>query len=370
MARRSGAARLAAPIVRGLRRLFASIGALARPQIFALCLVLVALVGIADYWAKLELSLDLFYLVPVSVAAWFLGSRIAMAFSALGAGIWFAADYLTTPSYSHPLIPYWNAAVILGFLLLTVAALTAIRTRVERELELASEIQARLVPARPPRLDGLDLAWEWRPAESVGGDYFDVLPFDDGRLGLCIADAIGHGIPAALLMANLRSAVRTLALPDRRPAELCARLNSHLAGHLPTGKFFTLWYGMLASHGHTLQYSNAGHNPALLIAPDGAVTRLGRGGPLLGIRAGAGYESEEVAIEPASRLVLFTDGLVEARDREDREFGYDRLIDVLVRDRAFAAGDLVASIERELRAFTERPLDDDLTILVVAVAAA
>jgi serine phosphatase RsbU (regulator of sigma subunit) len=349
-----------------MRLLLGYLGGLPRWRIALLCVLLEVLVGLADYWAHLELSLDLVYLVPVSVAAWFLGPRRAVMFSLLGAATWFAADYFATPSYSHPIVPYWNTAVILGFLLLTVAALTGLRVSAEHEMELAKEIQSRLVPERPPHLDGIDLAWQWRPADAIGGDYFDVLPFEDGSLGLCVADAIGHGIPAALMMANLQAAVRTLALSGRPPAELCGRLNTQLHAHLPAGKFVTLWYGVFSEAARTLAYSNAGHNPPLLLSVAGAVVSLDQGGPILGIRGESVYAAAEVRVEPGSRLVLFTDGVVETRNREGIQFGLERLIDVLSRNRALSARDLIAAVDRELTRFSDRIHDDDLTILVVA----
>ncbi len=152
----------------------------------------------------------------------------------------------------------------------------------EQELQRAREIQQSLLPKKIPQLAGFEVAGAWRPARTVSGDYYDVFKLDDHKLGVCIADVVGKGVSAALLMANVQAAVRAFAGSAESPAQLCAKVNSLLCENLATGKFVTFLYGVLDSETRTLEYCNAGHVYPILISA-GATRTLDRGGAALGV---------------------------------------------------------------------------------------
>ena len=160
----------------------------------------------------------------------------------------------------------------------------------------------------------------WQPATGVGGDCFDAIPFGRSRLGLSIADVVGKGIPAALLMSNLQAAVRAFATDAAQPAELCQQVNRILCGHIAEGRFISFFYCVVDCELGMLTFANAGHYAPILVRADGRVERLGAGGPVLGVfpdgglRAGTGSP-----IGTGDRLVLFTDGITRsARRRRSR----------------------------------------------------
>jgi sigma-B regulation protein RsbU (phosphoserine phosphatase) len=236
----------------------------------------------------------------------------------------------------------------------------------QRELDEARRIQQRLLPVDLPAVEGLDLAACWQPAAGVGGDCYDVLPFGASRLGLCIADVVGKGIPAALLMSNVQAAVRAFASEATPPAELCQRLNCVLAGHIGEGRFVSLFYGRLDAQTQMVTYANAGHPPPLLVRHDGTVARLEEGGPVLGVFCDAEYAQGEVDLSGGDRLVLYTDGLTEACDAHDDEYGERRLIELIVANRACSAPALQARLMASAGTFAGGMFQDDATLLVVA----
>ena len=168
------------------------------------------------------------------------------------------------------------------------------------ELTSAHEIQAHLLPTNLPQLPGVQVSGAWQPARAVGGDYFDVLSFDQKRLGLCIADVSGKGMGAALLMANLQAAFRAFATEDRQPGALCQQLNRALCASIAPAKFVTFFYGLLDMPKLTFSYANAGHNPPLLLRGD-AVISLDGGGVVLGLFPDAEY-AERTLFAAARRL--------------------------------------------------------------------
>ncbi|HTI39571.1 MAG TPA: SpoIIE family protein phosphatase [Vicinamibacterales bacterium] len=239
----------------------------------------------------------------------------------------------------------------------------------DREIAEALKIQRRLLPQRLPNVEGWDIAASWQPASGVGGDCFDALPFGDSRLAISIADVVGKGIPAALLMSNLQAAVRAFASETVQPSELCAQVNRILCGNIAEGRFISFCYCVLDSVAGTVTYSNAGHYLPLLVRADGTVERLGAGGPVLGVIPDAKYEQSSAAIGHGDRLVLFTDGITEARNGDDEDFGEERLQAAVIDHRACSAPALHARVAEALAAFTGGPLHDDATLIVLAADA-
>jgi sigma-B regulation protein RsbU (phosphoserine phosphatase) len=238
----------------------------------------------------------------------------------------------------------------------------------EREVAEARSIQQGLLPKRIPQRPGYEIAGAWQPAQSVGGDYYDVLEFDDNSVGLCIADVAGKGLPAALLMSNLQAAVRGLASPALAPDGLCTRLNSLVCHNTGADRFITFFYARLDGPARLLSYANAGHNAPILLHADGSHERLQAGGGVLGVFPQQKFSSGAAQLAPGDRLILYTDGVTEACDAAEEEFGEVRLLRLLQEHRLAAASALQEKILAVAGEFSRGHWHDDATLLVLAVS--
>jgi sigma-B regulation protein RsbU (phosphoserine phosphatase) len=229
----------------------------------------------------------------------------------------------------------------------------------KKEWEQAREVERGLLPEELPQVPGFELAANWQPACQVGGDFFDVRPLGEGRFALCVADSMGKGVAAALVMSNLQAAV--CALEPCEPAELCRRVNSLLCRNLRDGRFATFFYGVLDTTSRELRYASAGHCPPLVGRAAGGVERLAEGGVVLGLLPDAIYGQGTVALASGDRLVLYTDGLTEAEDPAGEQLGEARLTELVAEHRSLT----VAALCERLCAAAGRP-QDDLTLLIAA----
>ncbi len=235
------------------------------------------------------------------------------------------------------------------------------------ELSMVGRMQRSLLPLEIPTVPGLDIAVSYRTASRASGDYYDFFPLSDGRLGVLVADVSGHGTPAAVVMAMLRTMVHVECCIDVGPGELLARLNRRLAeqtGEL-THRFVTAFYGVYDPVGGEFSYASAGHPPPLLRRGDEHIS-LGDAQSLpLGIEAATEFREAKVTLNPADVLIIFTDGITESTDARDRMFGLEGLINVSAQHRE-TAQNLIDAVGAELTDFTgDRPLDDDQTLVVL-----
>jgi len=235
-----------------------------------------------------------------------------------------------------------------------------------RALDEARRIQRKLLPSTLPQIHGCEIAASWQPASGVGGDCFDTIRFGESRLALTIADVVGKGIPAALLMSNLQAAVRAFASEAVAPHALCQQVNRILCGNIAEGRFISFFYCVLDATTGVLSYTNAGHYLPILVHADGTHERLGIGGPVLGVLPDADYEQATVALNAGDRIVLFTDGLTEARNADDDEFGEDRLIAEALEHRYCSAPAMQARLSDAVSTFCGGHLQDDATLIVLA----
>ena len=236
-----------------------------------------------------------------------------------------------------------------------------------RELEEARRIQRKLLPSVLPQLSGCELAASWQPASGVGGDCYDAIPFGRTRLGISIADVVGKGIPAALLMSNLQAAVRAFATGAALPAEICHQVNRILCGHIAEGRFISFFYCLFDEEVSLLTYANAGHYPPVLVHKDGQVERLGVGGAVLGVFPDGAYEQGQTTLCAGDRLVLYTDGITEVTNAAEEEFGEARLVDLVVENRACSAPALQARLAETVSQFSNDRFVDDATLIVLAI---
>lgn len=242
-------------------------------------------------------------------------------------------------------------------------------TAIQRELETARAIQHSLVPRIfppfPHRTD-FDLHAQMISARHVGGDFFNYFLIDDDHLGLVIGDVSGKGTPSALFMAVTHTHVRTVALHSPDPAQCMQEVNRILVADKASNMYATCFYAVLNTRTGELRYSNAGHNPPYRIRPDGTVTGLAMlGGFPLGLFPGK-YECASTRLDPGDRLFLYTDGVSEAANTEQDEFGEDRLKTVLTQADGMTTRDLIGLVHSSLQAFcTDAPQSDDITMIAV-----
>lgn len=235
----------------------------------------------------------------------------------------------------------------------------------EEELRRAQEIQRSLLPKQIPQIHGFEVAAAWLPARTVSGDYFDVLRRGGHRLDICIADVVGKGVSAALLMANVQAAVRAYASDSESPAQLCSRVNSLLCENIATGKFVTFFYGILDGEAHTFRYCNAGHLHPILVS-DGSTRILEQGGAVLGVFPDWTYEESAIEMSAGDRLFLFTDGITEATDAEGREFEEASIAAFAAANSTLAASEMNSQLLAEVSTFCGAQFQDDATLLVIA----
>ena len=236
----------------------------------------------------------------------------------------------------------------------------------QRELDEARRIQRKLLPAVLPQVEGCEIAWSWQPAAGVGGDCFDAIAFGPTRVALSIAVVVGKVVPAALLMSNLQAAVRAFATDVTDPGELCQQVNRILCGNIAEGRFISFFYCIVDTVLGAITYANAGHYLPILVHEDGCVDRLNHGGAVLGVFPDGIYEQNRVSLSAGDRLVLFTDGITDARATDGEEFGEARLVEAAVANRACSAPALQARLAAAVAEFSDGTFNDDATLIVLA----
>ena len=279
--------------------------------------------------------------------------------------LWRGFEWLLLP---HPVFVDGTIWMLGGFMMMNLLILLEVADRLslKNDLEIAREIQQAMLPKAPFEAEGIEAFGMTRPANTVGGDFYDVLPLRDGRVLIALGDVAGKGSPAALLMALLLAMMRTLVDEGLAPAELVARLNVQVMKQAPSTRFITLFLGIFDPCTGHLAYVNAGQNPPLLRRASGAYEHLREGGVALGMFERAEYATGQTALAPADVLIMYSDGVTEAEDPEGQPFdehGLQRVADARAWGTARELG--WATFEAVERHTQDRRLLDDLTVLVV-----
>lgn len=293
-------------------------------------------------------------LLPVIImTAW---SSVDIAVEAMRRG---ASDFVQKPWENHDLLQKLE----------TQLARSRAKRRAQRlhdeELHEAREIQDSLLPKTLPQVPGYEIAAMTQPLRFVGGDYYSVVPISDHQTALCIADVAGKGMPAALLMSSLQAALQPLIAQRLEPHELCHRLNRILCDLTPVGKFISFFYGVLDSRTNRLTYCNAGHNPPLLVRADRRTTELSAAGAVFGQFPHWLYEQSELQMHPGDKLMLFTDGLVEAPNSHNELFGEQNLIRIAQEHTNASAEELMAMLLRAASHHCGNHFHDDASLIVL-----
>ncbi len=269
---------------------------------------------------------------------------------------------------------FWFGSSLWGGLLLLLLVVLEVADRVvmKRDLQIAKEIQAWLLPPNPPPVPGLEIAFATRPANTVAGDYYDVFPrpsasSSEGAFLIAIADVAGKSVPAAMLMATFQASLKTLAITAGSLTELVSRMNTYACTNSQNGRRFTTTF--LAEYdpaSRTLVYVNAGHNAPILRRQTGVIERLEVGGIPLGIQENVAYESGTVTLQSGDWLVIFTDGVIEAENVQAEEYGEARLLTMLHANVAVAPQMLLNTIMLDLDRFVgNAPQHDDVTLMLL-----
>jgi len=236
----------------------------------------------------------------------------------------------------------------------------------DHELAEARAVQKRLMPATLPKIAGIDLAGQCQPAGAVAGDYFDVLQLGD-NLGICIADVIGKGLPAALMMSNLQAAVKVTAADWVKPSELCQRVNALACRNGAVDKFISFFYAVYEPVSRKLVYTNAGHNPPMVIRKNGYCLRLDTPDVVLVQISDWQYQDAVFQLEPGDKLVLYTDGITEAGEQDGDEFGEERLSTFFQQRPTAQASELLPEIFSAITEHSHNNFADDATCLILSV---
>lgn len=269
------------------------------------------------------------------------------------------------------LVPAWadgTFALLVSLLLVNLLVLLEVADRLslKGELEVAREIQLAMLPSGTFTAADIEICGSTRPANTVGGDFYDVLPLPDGRVIIAVGDVAGKGSPAALLMALLLAMLRTLVDEDLEPPALVERLNSQIWRHSPASRFITIFYAVYAPATGTLTYVNAGQNPPLIRRSGGSFERLGGTGVALGMFDRSTYGMIETRIEPGDQLIMYSDGITEAENPAGQPLEEAGLQAIVETYRTEAPAELGVHIVREVERYAQASrFTDDLTILIL-----
>jgi sigma-B regulation protein RsbU (phosphoserine phosphatase) len=243
------------------------------------------------------------------------------------------------------------------------------KKRIEAQLEIARQVQLELLPDRDPMLKDFDMSAYVFPTEEVSGDYYDWVKIFDDQIGIVVADAVGKGIPAALLMSFLRASLRASVQVGYAPHIAMSKVNNLLWDSVEDHQFITAIYGILDETNRTLVFSNAGHNPPLLISADGTYRFVEYGDTPLGMFYDARFHQHFILFEPGQTMVIYTDGITEASDEAGEEYGQERLAKIVHAGLDLPAKKMIDHIRKDVADFTGRKfLDDDGTLFIIKSA--
>ena len=265
-------------------------------------------------------------------------------------------------------IPNGMGSLMIAFALLNLLVLLEVADRLslKNDLEIAREIQQAMLPSGVYSGDGVETLGLSRPANTVGGDLFDILPLEDGRLVIAVGDVSGKGSPAALLMALLLAMMRTLIDEKLEPAELVTRLNLQVVRHAPGSRFITLFYGVYQPLTGELTYVSAGHMPPLVLRGDGTFEHLTDGGIALGMFSGSAYVAGRTLLRHDELLAVYSDGITEAENPRGQPFDEQGLEAALMAYRGAELAAIGAGVVRAVEIHTaDTRFTDDLTILLL-----
>jgi serine phosphatase RsbU (regulator of sigma subunit) len=240
------------------------------------------------------------------------------------------------------------------------------KEKMDKELSLAAQIQTDFLPKETPACDGFDISGYMNPCYQVGGDYYDYIPIGTDRLGVTIADVSGKGVSASLLMASLRASLHSEVHLHYDMEKMTKKLNDFIHRSSAINSFITFFYCELNMKSGELRFINAGHNPPIVMDKKGKINRLESCGLCLGMFPDVEYEAKTIALNPGDTTLLFTDGITESRNKDNKEFEEERLIKFLKKHFKLPAKELITEIQSEMETFTANaePMDDQTVVVI------
>lgn len=341
----------------------------------AIIVTSIGLIAYAEYSTE-SFPLATLYVVPLALSALVYRLRFSVLLSFV---CWILHEF-AVPAVSAGLLHLLrNGASLVGYLsvVLIVNRLTSQRRQLTElatrqrdelaaEIQLGAEVQQSILPRAIPAVPGFEFAAHMYPAKAIAGDYYGFIPFGDEETGLVIADVSGKGVAAGLLMPSIEVALRMDGRRFQGTNDLLRAFNNVVLQVTQGKRFISLFYGKLCHSTKTLQYTNAGHNPPLLIRRGKAPFRLQQGGPVLGIIPNAEYDMETVALETGDILVLYTDGVVEAENEAGEQYSLERLAALVSSHTGASASEIIARIHDSVMSFSgARAQQDDMTLVVM-----
>ena len=294
--------------------------------------------------------------VPVLViTAW---GTIELAVEALQRG---ASDFIQKPWTNSQLVQKARD------LMARAEQARKLKAEAEEEQQLSVEIQRKLLSLNLPQQHGITVSGDSRSMRYVGGDYCHLTTLTPTKFAVSIADVAGKGVPGALLTASLRGLEKSIVTHDVHPQQLCSSLNEALCEIMPIGKFVSFFFAVVDTESRTLFYSNAGHNPPILVRADGSVLELRVGGGVLGLFTEWTFEQTHLKLETGDRLVLYTDGITEVESPHNEEFGMERVKQTVLRNCQSSAEQIQRAVMHAVTQHCEEHFHDDATVVVVCV---
>jgi sigma-B regulation protein RsbU (phosphoserine phosphatase) len=362
---------------------------MSKPALFSLGILLTVTLGIADYFTGEELFFLELYLLPVLLITWFIGEKAGIIISSLSSFFWFVDDVIGRPPSAQPFVHYFNILLKFVMFVVFVHILTALKTAIQRErlaeqeslqreMDIARQVQEGLLPQTFPSASTLECSAICRPANSIGGDYYDFLQLDRNKIAIAIGDVSGKGISSALLMSNLQAMLRSHLFFDHETLDQSIiDVNNLLCLSTGKNKYATFFCAVYDETSRYMTFVNAGHNPPFWMRPksniqngpsDIRVLRLQTTGTVLGLFSNSVYHQTTVNLQTGDVVVCFTDGVTEARNPNDEEFGEENLSRLVQDNLQLSANQLADLILERIHDFAGGAVQyDDLTFIILKI---
>jgi|WetSurMetagenome_2_1015567.scaffolds.fasta_scaffold18538_5 serine phosphatase RsbU (regulator of sigma subunit) len=347
--------------------------------LFIISSLFVIILGFFDYLSGTDLSFYIFYVVPVLFITWFAGKRYGFIVSLFCFASWYIDTFYHRGIELSSMVLFWNILVELSFFALIIFSVSALRKAIEkqeeterqkidRELSIAKEVQQKLFPQSSPEIKTVDYNGFCKPAEAVGGDYYDYFRINQNETAFAIGDISGHGLSSALLMAGLVGFVRSNAILYNDDLKIFMdKVNNLMCESTDGSKFATFFYSVYNSETKILKFVNAGHNPPLLYKlKTKTFEELKTDGFIIGGICDFKYKEAIVKLDGDDLLLYYTDGITEYFNKKDEQFGEDRLKNVIEKNYNLSAKEMCNKIIEEVQKFSEgKEQADDMTLLVI-----
>lgn len=347
--------------------------------LFLISLVLVSIIGFLDYVSGTDLSFYIFYVFPVLFAVWFTGKGYGFIVTLFCFIAWYFDTFYKRLLEQNFWVLSWNITVEFIFFMVVIFSVSALKKAIKKreelekqkithELEIARDVQQKLLPQHAPEVNNLDYYGICIPADAVGGDYFDYFKISKDEIAFAIGDIAGHGLSSALLMAGLVGFVRSNAIVYNDDIKtFMEKVNVLMCGSTDGSKFATFFYSVYNSISKSLHFVNAGHNPPLLYRHKSkSFVELKTDGFLIGGISNFKYKDANIGLEEKDTLVFYTDGITEAFNIKNEQFGEENLKKVIEENSTLSAEEIANKILEEVSKHSKgRERADDMTLLAV-----